>query len=55
MKLLSEEVETAPYTVERAASNAAPAVSPGRPGQSWQAQVPPNLWLWGLREMRALV
>lgn len=31
VKILSEEMETAPYTVERAASHAAPAVSPGRP------------------------
>lgn len=31
VKVLREERETAPYTTERAASNAAPAVSPGRP------------------------
>ena len=30
-QILSEEMETAPCTVERAASNAASALSPGRP------------------------
>lgn len=55
MKILSEEMGTTQYIKERAAPDAAPADSLGVPGQSWQAQVPPDFCLQGLRKMRALV
>ena len=44
-----------PYMVERATSDAASAVSPRGPREELASSGAPDFFLWGPREMRALV